>query len=425
MIERIHILAIDDNDGILKDYRKVFDSESPKNPLDSLESELFGEKLPTHSRPQFRHVVETASQGEEGLWKYVAALDADPFDVVFVDMRMPPGWDGLKTIQKIWENDPTQFIVLSTAYSDYSLDKMREVIGERPNFLILRKPFEPEEILQIVHAVGATLTSQARDQKVLARELARALEQEELSLVYQPILDLESKHVTGFEALCRWIKDGKVIAHPDVFIAAAETHGLIGRLGDWVARKSIEAARRIRIETGLDLVVNFNAAPIQLTHTFVQHVKSLASEFQIAPSQIGIEITETQLSTDNVECLDSAQEFLAAGFHVLIDDFGTGFSSLNAISTLPVDSIKIDRVFTSKLQTDKVMPIIIRGVLEVAKALERKCIAEGIETEEQAQILKSLGCKLGQGYLFSKPVSLDAAIEFAQKNSEGSTRKAA
>jgi len=424
-MEPIRILAIDDNDDILRDYRKTLSPRSNRSELEDLEAELFGNSTPepTSTSQSFECVIETASQGFDGVELVRMAIsEGNPYDLVFVDMRMPPGWDGLRTIQEIWKLHPTQFVVLCTAYSDYSIDELHHILGRKPNFLILRKPFSPDEIVQMVLSVLGRESDDTRKQRSLSYELSSALAFGNLFLAFQPIINLNTMAPKGFEALCRWTKTDGTPVSPEVFIRVAEDFGLIKDVGTFVAAEACRSATIFDAASpGSELLVTINASVMQLEPTFVGELLDMVTKNSLQPEQIGVEVTESRVVNDGSQCFETLSALQAEGIQILIDDFGTGFSSLHTLARMPFDVIKIDRSFCRRMVTDPATAIIMKSIVQMAESLGRTCVAEGVETEREEELLRSIGCHAAQGFRYAKPMELHSALEFLR----GETRKAA
>ena len=406
------ILVIDDNVEIHRDFEKILGDLWTTQDLSSIESELFGPAIQSHSSTKEACQVVSALQGQEGFDTFRAQHLTDPFDVVFVDMRMPPGWDGLRTIKEIWAINPDQFIVLCSAYSDYSFDALKRELGNRPNFLILAKPFHSQEVEQIVSSVTLRDGLKIRSEKKLAQRLSQAIDQCELNLVFQPVLDLKTNMIKGFESLCRWSAEGNMVASPDVFVKIAEDHGRIHQLGDWVAREAIESSRLLSEATpgSNSPLVTFNVSVLQLKDSFVSKLYSQCQQNKVRVQDIGIEVTESKLMDDVDECRSVLNELAEIGFDILIDDFGTGQSSLFTLFKLPYHIIKIDRLFTKEIVEDKTSRTIVKSMIDLSHSLGKKFVAEGVETQDQLDLLTELGCDYAQGYLIAKPLSHEDAL---------------
>ncbi|MBV6458453.1 MAG: hypothetical protein HONBIEJF_01581 [Fimbriimonadaceae bacterium] len=417
-MEPIRVLAIDDNDDILRDYRKTLSPKTHRSELEDLEVELFGNSAPDPGAAQsIDCVIETASQGFDGVELVRMAIsEGNPFDVVFVDMRMPPGWDGLRTIQEIWKLHPEQFVVLCTAYSDYSIEELHHILGRKPNFLILRKPFSPDEIVQMVLSVLGRESDDTRRHRSLSYELSSALAFGNLHLAFQPIIDLKTMAPKGFEALCRWTKNDGTEVPPDIFIRVAEDFGLIKDVGTFVAAEACRSAAILNTEFGNELLVTINASVMQLEPNFLGEILDMVTKNSLQPEQIGVEVTESRVVHDGSQCFETLSALQAEGIQILIDDFGTGFSSLHTLARMPFDVIKIDRSFCRRMVTDPATAIIMKSIVQMAESLGRTCVAEGVESEREEELLRSIGCHAVQGFRYARPMELHSALEFLKSN---------
>lgn len=420
------ILVIDDNMDIHKDFEKILGNSSSTQDLSSVESELFGSSIQSQSLSKPTCQTVSAMQGQEGFDTFRAHHLSNPFDVVFVDMRMPPGWDGLRTIKEIWSINPEQFIVLCSAYSDYSFDALRRELGNRPNFLILSKPFHSQEVEQIVNSVSLRDSLKVRTEKKMAQKLSAAIENQEMSLVYQPVIDLKLNTLKGFESLCRWNVEGETVASPDIFVKLAEDHGRIHQLGDWVAEQAIWSSQQINEINALqgNRIITFNVSVKQLKESFIPKLIGYCEKHQVKVQDIGIEITETILMDDVDECRSVLGELAGLGFNILIDDFGSGYSSLFTLFKLPYHIIKIDRLFTKDIVDDKTSRTIVKSMIELCHSLGKEFVAEGVESQDQLDLLTELGCDYAQGYLLAKPLSIEDAL-YVSKFGLPSNRKLA
>lgn len=234
-----------------------------------------------------------------------------------------------------------------------------------------------------------------------------------LVLYYQPEIDLESRRIIGFEALARWQHPKRGLVMPDEFIPLAEETGLILPLGDWglaeACRQIGEWRALVREQNSrqaLDLRVSVNLSAKQFGRPgLVARVAEALERAGISASDLRLEVTESSLMTHEDTAQDTMQGLQKLGVGLHMDDFGTGYSSLNHLHRYPFDTIKIDRSFVQAMEHGKSSTEIIRTILGLARSLEMEAVAEGIETEEQAARLRSLGCKLGQGFYFARPMA--------------------
>ena len=246
----------------------------------------------------------------------------------------------------------------------------------------------------------------------LEGDLRRAIGEGQLALVYQPLFQLEPYRLVGFEALARWTHPERGSVSPAVFIALAEESGHIEALTAWVIEQAVSQLEQWQAEhpalARLDLGMHVNISGRDLTSAaLVPRVREVLRNHALAPHQLTLEITETTLMGKLATVLDTVQALREVGVKFSIDDFGTGYSSLAYLSTLPIDSLKIDRSFVSGM-TDKPQNVeIVRAVLTLGRSLGKTIIAEGIETAEQLSMLKEIGVDMGQGYLLSRPLRAD------------------
>ena len=238
----------------------------------------------------------------------------------------------------------------------------------------------------------------------LEAELRNAIVCDEFHLHYQPIVALSSGRITGFEALLRWRRpDGRVIG-PDTFVPVLESCGLISQVGEWVLRQACEQAATWRSGTGEPVTVSVNVSPPQLNApNFVDQVIGALRLASLPAGNLTIEITEGVMVADVEQVIAKLTMLRDLGIRMAIDDFGTGYSSLRYLQTLPVDIVKIDRSFIAKIQEGRERTALAGAIIQVGHALSLSVVAEGVETEEQAGLLRNIGCEYGQGYHFARP----------------------
>jgi diguanylate cyclase (GGDEF)-like protein len=243
--------------------------------------------------------------------------------------------------------------------------------------------------------------------------LRKAVELQRWVLHYQPVVDLDSGRMLGVEALIRWIEPDGTMVPPNDFIPLAEELGLIEQIGDWVVREltyQVQAWRELEI----DLEVGFNLSPRQFWQPDL--AMRIQREFRaggVDPSKVLVEVTESSAMIDPDRAQAILRELHDAGFAIAIDDFGTGYSSLSRLRDMPVKVLKIDRSFVSGVHDDRQARSIVSAFLELADGLDIVTLAEGIETLEELEFLRERGCKLGQGFYFSRPVPPEEIIALA------------
>ena len=246
----------------------------------------------------------------------------------------------------------------------------------------------------------------------LETELRQAIGREEFRIYYQPIINLQSGKIKGFESLVRWQHPTRGMVSPLDFISIAEETGLIVPLGEWILRESCRQLHEWQAANTLNpsLTMSVNLSAKQFTQKdLVERVIEIINDTRIEPDTLRLEITESYLMEDSEAAIATLKRLRALGIRLSIDDFGTGYSSLSYLPRLPVSYLKIDRSFVSQMHINPENREIVRTIILLAKNLNLEVIAEGIETVEQADYLKSLDCHFGQGYLYSKPVAVEQA----------------
>jgi diguanylate cyclase len=608
---RPRVLVIDDNRAIHEDFRKIFACGlGESSALLAAERALLGEASEPVAHAAFD--LETALQGEEGLLCVRDALEQErPFALAFVDMRMPPGWDGLETIERLWSVDPNLQAVICSAHSDYDWSEVMARLHQSDKLLVIKKPFEPIEVLQCANAltrkwqneqtlrrhvenleqvvevrtqgleaankqlrhlathdsltglpnrvllddrlaqslahaqrdghgfavamfdldrfklvndsfghragdelikevahrlaaVGRATDTVARlggdeflvivdrigrreDAEEIARRAVEALQapirvgdvdlhtsssigiaffpedgqsvemllanadaamycakqrgrnniqcfapgmnavtQEKVKLEsdlhdavaarqfelhYQPKVDTVSGAIHGAEALVRWRHPERGLIFPAEFIPLAEECGLIDSIGEWVLREACRQARAWQVSGLSHVRVAVNLSAFQFRNgNLLQVIHGALEAASLEPRLLEVEITESALMSDPEQSVTILEQLSRMGVVVSIDDFGTGYSSMSYLRRFPIDKLKIDRGFISELLSKPDDASIVTAIVSLAHSLRLKVVAEGVETTEQLEFLKSLGCDQYQGYCFSPPMP---AAEFA------------
>ena len=263
------------------------------------------------------------------------------------------------------------------------------------------------------------------DRMRLEADLAQAIQESQLSLVFQPLFQLEPYRLTGFEALCRWVHPERGPIPPSHFIQLAEESGLVASLTPWVIRTAVQQlASWRRMAPYLEhLTVNVNVSGRDLAlQNFAQNVRDALAEANLPAANLTLEITETSLMHRMDTALDVMQGLREHGVHFAIDDFGTGYSSLAYLSSLPIDGLKIDRSFINGMDRGLHNVEIVRAVNRLGQALGKKVVAEGIETPEQLAKLREMQIHTGQGYLLARPLTVDKVPELLFAPSESAQR---
>lgn len=252
---------------------------------------------------------------------------------------------------------------------------------------------------------------------MIESDLSHALSRNELFLNFQPQISLKSGELVGVEALIRWSHPKLGIISPAEFIPIVEKSDLIFDVGEWVLREACRQYKSWLLKKPIFLGVNLS--PRQLSsHYIVERILQVLKDEQFPPSCLELEITENEFVSDSNEHLIKLKQLEKSGVNISIDDFGSGYSSIQYLKKLPANTLKLDISFIKNLQFNEVDSIIVKSTIEMAHNLKFRVIAEGVETNEQLKILADMGCDDGQGYLFSKPLSSEDIVEYLAKNNK-------
>jgi EAL domain-containing protein (putative c-di-GMP-specific phosphodiesterase class I) len=254
---------------------------------------------------------------------------------------------------------------------------------------------------------------QATEEKLaLGLALGHAIKRNELTVHYQPEVSISDRHVVGMEALVRWSNPMRGEIEPDRFVPIAEESGLILTLGEWVLRKACRECVEIQRELKRMVSVAVNVSPRQFQQNeWIATLVNAIAESRIAPSCLELEITEGMLMENPEESARKLHQIRKLGVKIVVDDFGTGYSSLSYLTRFPIDKIKIDRSFVRDLATDAADAAVINAIIALAKSLNIRVIAEGVETEQQHRYMFERGCDEAQGFLYGAAVSSTAFAE--------------
>ena len=267
------------------------------------------------------------------------------------------------------------------------------------------------------HTTG--MNERALDMLVVERDLRRALEENQFVLYYQPKIDMRTGHITGAEALIRWMHPTRGLVGPGEFILIAEERGLIVAIGEWVLREACRqnaAWQQARMQA-LPIAINLSALHFQQS-TLLNDVKRTLQDHALPADCLELELTESSLMQDGAATVATMNNLKQVGVYLALDDFGTGYSSLSQLKGLPLDNLKLDQSFVRGLPGDRDDLAICTAVIAMGRALGLKVIAEGVETTEQLAVLRSLGCDVGQGYLFARPLPAQQFFDFVQSHAD-------
>jgi diguanylate cyclase (GGDEF)-like protein/PAS domain S-box-containing protein len=359
----------------------------------------------------------------------IARMGGDEFTVLVDDVTDPS--DAIRVAERIQSSFTRPFLLeglevfksTSIGIALTSPETAAELVLQNADIAMYRAKSQGKACSELF---DRTMHEQVMSRLLLEAKLRYALENEELTLHYQPIVAVDTRVVQGFEALLRWQPSGSNSIPPSTFVPVAEQCGLIVPISVWVLKKAcLEAASwRQRYPADPPLYVSINISSKHFSHAgFIGHVKDALEESAIDPQCITIELTESLAMNDVAATLQTMLQLRTFGVKLSIDDFGTGYSSLSYLRRFPVDTLKIDQSFVKTMDAENYA--IVKTIIGLARSLELKVVAEGVETPNQHQLLALAGCGSAQGYLFAEPMpakSVGVFIESNQRNS-GQTKQ--
>lgn len=263
------------------------------------------------------------------------------------------------------------------------------------------------------------LSEQAQRRLDIERNLRRAIERNELYALFQPKVDLNSKRIVGAEALMRWNSRELGEVRPDEFIVVAEQTGLIIDIGQWMLDQVCSHGAILMRDGFSSAHLGVNLSAVQFLHGNLDtSVRNALQSSGFDPQRLDLEMTESMMVENPETTIDTLLELKKMGVSVSMDDFGTGYSALSLLTKFPIDTLKVDRAFVMNLPNDRDAATIARTIISMAQQLNFTVVAEGIETESQMTYLDALGCDVGQGYLFGKPMAFDELRKYITEQQE-------
>ena len=338
--------------------------------------------------------------------------------ILVLDLHIPE-MDGIEVMRRLaqMENPPSLLLISG---HDIGVLNSAEKLGQAHSLEIIASLSKPVAIREFQRLLEQHVAARAEQQqqklnsvkpKFTTTELHQAIQDDQLVLHYQPQFDLTSGKITGLEALVRWQHKEHGLIYPDHFIPIAEQHGLIGDLTHWVIGKVVQQERRWQ-EADIFVTVSVNISAQDITSlTLPEQLTELLADNMLDPTRLILEVTESTLMGKLVTSLDTLTRLRLKGVGLSIDDFGTGYSSLSQLYRVPFTELKIDRSFVSNMVEDTDARAIVKTCIILGHELKMSVVAEGVETNEQLELLKQLGCDRAQGMLFSKAVSAEEISE--------------
>lgn len=357
--------------------------------------------------------IRTANAGEAAL----ELLAAHPAHLLICDLNMP-GMDGVQLINRVAALDPRPAILLLSGEDPRILDSSRQFAEAKQLTVlgVLRKPVARDPLLTLLRAyrpearAGRDESRQATfDGAGLHVGLARGA----LRLAYQPKVELRTGQLVGVESLLRWRDPTHGNVLPLAVVSAAEAQGLIDDLTLAVLARAAED-RRVLADRGcaINFAVNLSLQNLKRVG-IVERMREIVADARGTPADFTLEVTETHLVDDLAQVLEALIRLRLLGFNISLDDYGTGASTMQLLSQLPSSELKIDRSFVAAGPLSGQGRAFLRSAVELGLQMGQTVVAEGVETDAERDLVAKLGCQLGQGYLFARPMSLDALLTWA------------
>lgn len=362
--------------------------------------------------------VSAAADGRAAL-KIIMAPDA-PVDIIISDLDMP-GMDGMEFMRHLGEAGTPVSIILASALDGSllaSVETMAKAYGIRI-LGVIEKPVTPAKLDALIklHKPAQPNLNRPRTAgpSFTVEEIVEGLKNHEFEPYFQPKVELASGRVKGAEALARWRHPQKGGVAPGAFIEPLEDNGLIDALTWIMLRKSAAFCSEWRAASGLEVTVSVNLSIKSLADVqLAEHVTELVRGENLEPRHMVLEVTESATTTDVGKVLENLSRLRMKGFGLSIDDYGTGYSSMQQLTRIAFTELKIDQSFVANAARHQSARVILESSLDMARKLNITSVAEGVETQQDWDLLRQLGCQLAQGYFIAKPMEAGTFLKWAR-----------
>ncbi len=328
-------------------------------------------------------------------------------DLLITDLNMPD-LDGIELMRHISAMKLDVSVILMSGEDSRILHTAEQIARERQINILssLEKPVQQDALAQLISNSAINTAIHARNVSMhnLEQELRAALQQHQLTVYYQPQMDIRNNRVIGVEALVRWLHPEQGLIPPIRFIGLAEKQGLIGELTRQVYQQSFRDIAQLN-QQGHPLQVSVNFSTNGLNNLDIPElVNESLSQHQLPADRVTIEVTESMLAKDQLTCMEILTRFRLKGMNLAIDDFGTGFSTLEQLQKIPFNELKIDRSFVHNADKNRVSLAILESSLNLANSLNLHTVAEGVEDNHDLDLVMAFDCERVQGYYFARPM---------------------
>lgn len=360
--------------------------------------------------------VTTVNNGRLAIDRIVTSKSA--YDIVITDLNMP-GMDGVELLRHIAGNNYLGGIILLSGEDERMLQTALDLArSQNLNVLgAIPKPLKPDELSKLLGQFEPAVRKEnpVPQESITLEELIQGLDGDALQLVYHPKVDIRNSAITGVEVLARWMHKERGLLGPNTFIPLAEDNGFTDGLAYAVYRKAMHQAG-VWLASGIDLdiSINFSVNSFMLPH-FPDFLISTALDEGVNPDRIILEVSENQVISDEIECLEKMMQLRLKKFGLSIDDFGTGRSSMTQLKRVPFTELKIDRGFVSGVANDSSARAILESSITLGRKLNMSIVAEGVETREDWELIKEIGCDYIQGFYVSRPMAGDRVAQFTKQ----------
>ncbi len=334
--------------------------------------------------------------------------------LLVLDLNMPQ-MDGIQVMRQLagMQNPPSLILISG---HDIGVLHSAEKLGKAHQLEIVCSLDKPIHLLNFQNTIKnfcnevkteSTLTPHQPQEKANCAEIIEAIKQNQMRLHYQPQISIKTGAIIGCEALVRWQHPSKGMLFPDEFIPELETNKEMALLTNWVIRTAVKQEQEWK-EQGIKLPISVNISADDITSlSLPEQLSEMLAENKFSPRMLTLEVTESALMGELVTSLDILTRLRLKGIALSIDDFGTGYSSLSQLHKIPFSELKIDRSFVLSMLEDREAKAIVKTCIMLGHELDMNIVAEGVETLQHFELLKSMGCDIAQGYYFSRPVTAD------------------
>ena len=365
--------------------------------------------------------ISEAENGKQAL-DFLHTIDTKKIDIIICDLKMPE-MDGMEFIRHLGqENAVTSIIILSTLDRVLLASVAKMTVAYGINLVgVVEKPIvitQLESLISLYEPVDVKPKQTVTLAQVYSiEEIMHGVREKQFEPFFQPKVDLKTDRIIGAEALARWIHPEHGVIAPYHFINLIEQNNQIDEL-TFLMLEKVVAASRLLHDKGYDISISVNLSLNSLTDiTLANRIIEVAREAGVNPCHIILEVTESAAMTEVALALENLARLRMHGFGLAIDDYGTGYSSLQQLTRIAFSELKIDQSFVKDVAINPALRIIVESSIDMANKLQVSCVAEGVETKEDWDILKSMSCNMAQGYFIAKPMNLTSFIEFYEGHS--------